>query len=127
LLQTSPFLLRPPKRARLPKEDRVYSIYVVDSAGKLVGMTHLRKIIAAEPRQRVYSFMYKHTYRTTVNDTLEYIVKTMGKYDLLSMPVVDEKDRLIGMITVDDVFEQIMPEEWKQGRFLAKHKKKAGR
>jgi len=41
--------------------------------------------------------------------------------------VVDEKDRLIGMITVDDVFEQIMPEEWKQGRFLAKHKKKAGR
>ncbi|MFH0836234.1 MAG: CBS domain-containing protein [Candidatus Micrarchaeota archaeon] len=106
------------------KKTKAYAIFAVDSGGKLVGATHLRKIVAADPKKRVYEFMYKHTYRVTANDSLENVAKTMGKYDLIAMPVVDEKDRLIGMITVDDVFERLMPEDWKKGRFLPKHKKR---
>jgi Mg/Co/Ni transporter MgtE len=109
------------------KKTRLYFIYVVDSSNKLVGRTHLRRIVAAAPNQRVFEFMNKRTYRVTADESLENVAKTMSKYDLLSIPVVDDKDRLKGMITVDDVFELLMPEDWKKGRFVPKRKpKKAG-
>jgi len=111
-------------REKMKNTERAYYIYVVDSENKLVGMTSLRRLIIAEPNQKIKDFMGEKTYRVVTEDSFEKVVKTIEKYNLLALPVVDKENRLVGTITIDDVFEKLVPEKLKKQRFRHVHFKK---
>jgi Mg2+ transporter MgtE len=97
-----------------PDTETIYYVYVVDEDGGLVGVISLRDLIVARPDVKVEQFMVKNVISVRVDGTVEEIAKTMGDYNLLALPVVDEEGRLEGIITVDDALQRILPEDWRR-------------
>ncbi|HLO03856.1 MAG TPA: magnesium transporter [Symbiobacteriaceae bacterium] len=85
-------------------------IYVVDSAGRLVGVLSLRELILAEPNVKVESIM--STSPVSVPSTLdqEEVARVVSQYDLVAIPVVSPQMKLVGIITVDDLVDVIHDE-----------------
>ncbi len=78
-------------------------IYIVDAGGRLAGVAPLRKLLMANPRHPVREVMVKDVVRLKAGMPKEEIVGLFNQYHFISFPVVDEKDRLVGIVTVDDV------------------------
>ncbi len=85
------------------KADGGSYLYVVDAGGKLVGVLPLRRLILANPRHSIHSVMVKDVARLKVSARKEEIVEVFNQYHFVSLPVVDEKDRMVGIVTFDDV------------------------
>lgn len=91
--------------------EKVYSIYVVDSDDRLLGILSLRRLLFAEPTMLIRE-MYKNEriHYVKTNDTKAHVAETMEKYDLVAVPVVDFQNKLVGRITIDDVVDVIREE-----------------
>ena len=98
------------RRIGLDKET-IYTLYLIDSKRKLKGVIPLRKLLMSSDDAIVDTLMdnseliYVHT-----TDDQEYVADTVRKYDLMSIPVVDNEDRLVGIVTVDDIVDVIEDE-----------------
>ncbi|MDO8587169.1 MAG: CBS domain-containing protein [Armatimonadota bacterium] len=101
-------------RQMSPEAETVYYVYVVDEDERLVGVISLRDLIVAPPDRRVEEFMVSNVIHVHLDATIEKIAQTMERYNLLALPVVDEENRIQGIVTVDDALEQILPDEWRQ-------------
>jgi len=97
-----------------PSAETVYYIYVTDSSEHLVGVISLRDLIIAQPDTPVEDFMVSKVVHVHLDAGVEEIAQTMSDYNLLAVPVVDEENRLQGIITVDDTLEEILPEGWRR-------------
>lgn len=97
-----------------PSAETVYYVYVVDSSEHLVGVISLRDLIVAQPSTQVEEFMVSKVIHVHLNAEIEEIAQTLSDYNLLALPVVDEENRLQGIITVDDALEEIMPDDWRR-------------
>jgi magnesium transporter len=75
-------------------------IYIVDAGGKLSGVAPLRALMMARPQDAVYSIMVKTVTRLKASAPLEDIAEMFQQYHYVSLPVVDDKDRLIGIVTL---------------------------
>ena len=104
-------------RLQAPKKETIYYAYVVDSARRLVGIVSLRNLITAHPASLVVEIMNKNVISVRGDDDIEHVVKEMTHYDFLAMPVVDSDDRLVGIITYDDVFD-VMTEQATEDMYL---------
>jgi magnesium transporter len=91
--------------------ERVYSIYVVDEHEKLLGILSLKRLLFADPKQLIDD-IYKHekVHSVKTHETAENVASIMEKYDLVSLPVLDRQDKLVGRITIDDVVDVIKEE-----------------
>jgi magnesium transporter len=87
-----------------------YTVYVVDSASRLVGTLGLQDLILAEGRTPVGEVMDRDVVRVHPTEDQEQVARLIAKYNLVSIPVVDEFERLLGRITVDDVIDIIEAE-----------------
>jgi magnesium transporter len=90
--------------------DTISYIYVVDSAGRLVGVVSLRELIMADPRQRVSEIMTEHVISVPADMDQEEVARVVSQYDFVAVPVVDQGGRLLGIVTVDDVIDVIQEE-----------------
>jgi magnesium transporter len=97
------------RRAR-PDADTAYYLYVVDAAGRLEGVVSLRDLIIASPDSRVDDIMHRDVRKARDDLDQEEMARMVQRYDLMALPVVDAEDRLVGVITVDDVLD-IVEEE----------------
>lgn len=97
-------------RREIDEYETVNVCYVVDDARKLIGHVGLKDILLADSDDKIMDIVTTDTIcvRTTVDQ--EEVGKLFKKYDLTVMPVVDLEDRLVGIITIDDVMD-IMEEE----------------
>ena len=82
-----------------------FTVYVVDEEGRLVGTLPLRDLIVATGTTRVERIMESDVVRVLPTVDQEEVARLIAKYNLVSIPVVDEFDRLLGRITVDDVID----------------------
>lgn len=94
-----------------PEAEMIYYLYVVDSLERLAGVISLRDLIVAQPETPVTDFMVDKIISVHVDAEVEEIFNKLTDYNLLALPVVDEENHLKGMITVDDVLEEIFPED----------------
>jgi magnesium transporter len=105
-------------RLRQQKElpDQIFYIYVVDHEvnGRLVGVLSLRDLVTAPPDNHLKDVMVRDVIKAHVNDPAEEVARTIAHYNLLELPVVDENDHLLGVVTVDDAIDLILPEEWQR-------------
>lgn len=84
---------------------QVYYLYVVDNVNKLVGVITLRNLICAPSSDIVANHMSDEVITCNVNDDQETVAKTISKYDLIALPVIDDSNTLKGVVTIDDVVD----------------------
>lgn len=106
-------------REMAPDAEMIYYLYVVDEDARLSGVISLRDLIVASPTTPVWNFMVEgeSVVRVMVDDSLEEVASQLEHYDLLAVPVVDREDRLLGIVTVDDTLEELLPNSWRRRRF----------
>ncbi|MFP5470571.1 MAG: magnesium transporter [Bacteroidia bacterium] len=90
--------------------DNIYTIYVTDNEGKLLGTLSLKSLIIASPRAQIKELYNSGVHSVNVNADVEEVAQIMDKYDLPAIPVVDDNNILLGRITFDDVVDVIKEE-----------------
>ena len=98
---------------------RVHSIYVVDDNDKLIGRLSLKDLLVANPRSSIKSVYIPKVDFVNVHDEAESVANIMQKYDLEAIPVVDDKNTLLGRITIDDIVDLIKEEAEKDYQLAA--------
>ncbi|MBI5288599.1 MAG: magnesium transporter [Chloroflexi bacterium] len=93
-----------------PEADSAYYLYVVDGQGRLEGVVSLRDLIIAPPDAALSDIMLRDVRKVRDDMDQEEMARFVQRYDLVALPVVDANDRLVGVITVDDVLD-IVEEE----------------
>ncbi|WOI54544.1 magnesium transporter [Parvularcula sp. LCG005] len=90
--------------------DLFYEVFVVDPAFKVIGSVALSRFLKAPRDLKIVDLMVDDIFRVRVDQDQEEVAYLFEKYNLISAPVVDAGDRLVGMITVDDVVEVVRDE-----------------
>ena len=87
-----------------------FYLYVVDEYGKLVGVSSLRQLVVVPPDTPLKAFMATDVFSVQTDMDQEEVAKIVARYDILAVPVVDGTNRLVGIVTVDDVIDIIRKE-----------------
>lgn len=87
-----------------------FYLYVVDSNGKLIGVSSLRQLVVVPPNTPLKNFMTTDVFAVKTDMDQEEVAKIVARYDILAVPVVDETNKLVGIVTVDDVIDIIREE-----------------
>ena len=90
--------------------ERAFELYVVDDHQHLVGVVPLRRLLIADPGSPVFAIREENVVSVPMEADQEEVARVVAKYDLVAVPVVDKRHRLVGTITVDDVVD-ILHEE----------------
>ncbi|MGV9665313.1 magnesium transporter MgtE N-terminal domain-containing protein [Nocardia niigatensis] len=93
--------------------EALLKVHVLD-AGQLVGVASVITLLQAQPTTTVTDLMDADPVRVAPDADLTDIALLMADYNLYAVPVVDEDDRVLGVVTVDDVLEDIIPEDWRR-------------
>ena len=101
-------------RRERPEQHMMTYLYVVDQDERLVGVVSLRDLVLAAPDDQMTAFMEDDLVEVRADVDEEEVGRIMTKYDLLAIPVVDEQRRLLGIVTLDDALEAVVPDDWKQ-------------
>jgi len=98
-------------RRQAEEVEKVFTIYVVDDDERLVGFLSLKRLLFASPSTLIRDlYQDKNMISVKTSDDDEHVAHIMEKYDLVSVPVVDLNNKLVGRITIDDVVDVIMEE-----------------
>ncbi len=97
-------------RELAPEAETIYYVYVVDQEGHLIGVLSLRDLIASSDGTLLKNVMRRNVISVQAELDQEEVARIVSKYDLLAVPVVDAQERLLGIITVDDVID-VMEQE----------------
>ncbi|MEY2912892.1 MAG: magnesium transporter [Cyanobacteriota bacterium] len=99
-------------KIRLQDQDKetIYYAYVTDDNRKLVSVVSLRQLLFTFPDVLIKDIASPHVVKVRTETAQEEVARIMQRYDLIAMPVVDREDRLVGIITIDDVVD-ILEEE----------------
>jgi magnesium transporter len=90
--------------------DRFFEIYVVDDAQRFLGAVPLDRLLRAKRPVAVSELMDEDRHRVRATDDQEEVARLFERYDLVAVPVVDAEDRLVGVITHDDIVDVIEEE-----------------
>jgi len=96
-------------RELAPDAETVYYIFVVRDGEKLSGVLSLRSLIIAAPETPISSIMVKDVITIDPDMDQRKVAEVISKYNLLAVPVVDRENRMLGIVTVDDVVDFILP------------------
>ncbi|HZV82092.1 MAG TPA: CBS domain-containing protein, partial [Geobacteraceae bacterium] len=103
-------------RASAPEVEMVSYAYVLDEVEKLVGVVSLRDLLISPPDTPVTDIMEDNVKSVTVDAEPEDVLEIIAKYNLVSVPVLDENEVMLGIITVDDILELFLPYALKRKR-----------
>lgn len=93
-----------------PEAESIYYYYVVDAYGHLVGVLTLRELVRADPLSPLADIMETGVISVVAGTDQEEVARLTSRYGWLALPVVDAENRLIGVITVDDVMDVLEAE-----------------
>ncbi|MEX2572394.1 MAG: magnesium transporter [Gemmatimonadota bacterium] len=94
-------------REASPDAETIYYLYVVDPGQRLLGVLSLRELIIASPDTCVEDLMGRDVLHVRTGTDQEKVAQIMADYDLSVLPVVDQADRLVGIVTIDDVLDVV--------------------
>jgi magnesium transporter len=99
-------------KIRLSDEDKetIYYAYVTDDNRKLVSVVSLRQLLFSIPEVRIRDIASNRVIKVRTDTPQEEVAQLMKRYDLIALPVVDREERLVGIVTIDDVVD-ILEEE----------------
>lgn len=97
-------------RLEAPDKETIYYAYVLDEARRLVGFVSLKDLILARPDSLVTELMNREVISARAGDDQEEVVRKIARYDLLALPVVDDRGVLVGIVTHDDAIDVLHQE-----------------
>lgn len=93
-----------------PQVEMAFYIYVINEHSQLVGVASLRQLVTSPPDTVLSEIMRPEVVSVTPEEDQEEVARIVSRYDLLAVPVVDVSNRLLGIVTVDDVIDVIREE-----------------
>src|SRR5580698_5781296 len=90
------------------------SVHCIDDRGRLCGVARLVSLVQAEPRTPMREIYDDDPVRVGADTDVVDVAVLMSDYNLITIPVVDERRKMIGVITVDDVLEVTLPDDWRR-------------
>jgi len=97
-----------------PDAETIYYVYVVGSDGRLVGVLSLRDLIVAQPSTPIGEVMIEEPVAVDVTADRDDVASVVARYNLLAVPVTVGDGRLVGIVTVDDAIDTILPASWRR-------------
>ncbi len=97
-------------RKQAPSRETIYYIYITDIDRHLIGFISIRKLIQARREARIGDLMRRDVISVRVDDDQEHVARELTRYDFLAIPVVDNQNRLVGIVTHDDAAD-VLEEE----------------
>lgn len=91
--------------------EMVYYLYITDAEQHLLGVVSLRQLVTADPKTTMHDLMDSGVLKVETHTDQEDVARIISRYDLLGVPVVDAENRLVGMVTVDDVIDVLHEEQ----------------
>ncbi len=85
-------------------------IYIVNAEAHLEGVCSIRDLIVANPEDRAIAFATREPITVTADTDQQDVARLISRYDLLAIPVVDDENRILGIVTVDDVIDVLVEE-----------------
>ena len=96
-------------RFQAPNSESIYYIYVLDAERRLLGFVSLRDLILARPTS-LAELMQKDVIAVRVEEPRERVVEQLARFDFIAIPVIDDRGRLVGIVTHDDVLDAVRQE-----------------
>jgi magnesium transporter len=90
--------------------ETVNNLYVVDIAGRLVGVVALRELVVSVPERRIGDLMQRRLIMVTPESDREEAANLISRYNFLALPVVDDDQTLLGVVTIDDLIDVLIQE-----------------
>ncbi len=119
-LMTTEFIALPPEltvaqafpelRKQAAEAETIYYLYILGPDENLLGVVSLRELLVSEPEAGLDSLMQTRIISVLPDDPHERVTELIDKYGLLALPVVEESGKMLGIITVDDVIDLIVPD-----------------
>ena len=97
-----------------PDAETIYYVYVTDDEERLVGVLSLRDLIVAKPDVAITAVMIPEPVTVGVLADEDEVAEVVAHYNLLAVPVVDASGHLVGIVTVDDAMDAILPDAWRK-------------
>lgn len=102
------------------KAETIYYIYVLDEQGFLIATTSLKRIIAANPESSIMEASFPKHIFVHADDSVKEVAYLMDKHKCSAIPVVNRENVMLGVITVDDILERVIPLAWRRFRRKAR-------
>ena len=96
------------------QDEAMYDVYAVDAEGRLQGRISLRDLVMAPPEAALDERLDRNPITVGPYTAQEEVAYQVAKYDLLAVPVVDDAGGLLGIVTVDDAIDAVLPTAWKK-------------
>ncbi len=93
--------------------DDFHYVYITDEQEHLLGVTSLWDLVMADPTAPLGDFMETRPVCVTPDQKAEEAAQLISRYNILAIPVVGEDGRLLGVVTVDDAMDLLLPENWR--------------
>ncbi len=100
--------------ARSIQPEALIKVNVLDEDKRLAGVVSVMTLLHAQPYESVEALMDSDPVRVSADADLTDIALLMADFNLYSIPVVDDQDRVLGIVTVDDILEATIPEDWRR-------------
>ena len=97
-----------------PDAETIYYVYVTDDDERLVGVLSLRDLIVAPPSTLIGDVMIREPVAVGAYADEDEVAEVVAHYNLLAVPVVDDEGRLVGIVTIDDAIDTVIPAAWKK-------------
>ncbi|MBD8011038.1 CBS domain-containing protein [Microbacterium sp. NPDC077391] len=81
--------------------------------GRLLGVVHFQKMLRYPPHERLGAILDESVEPVAVTASAAEVARMLASYDLVSLPVIDSAHRLVGAISVDDVLDYLLPDDWR--------------
>jgi MgtE intracellular N domain/CBS domain/PRC-barrel domain len=94
--------------------EALVTVHAVDLAGRLVGTVTVIGLLQAEPEALLADIIDTDPVRVTADADVVDVTLLMADYNLLTVPVIDPEDHVLGVITVDDILEATIPDDWRR-------------
>lgn len=101
-------------RALKPDDEVAHYIYIVDQNERLQGSISLRDLILADPNSKLKSIMNTKVLLVKDSDDIEKAVQLSIKYELYSLPVIDDEEKLCGVAVISNIIEELLTPSWKR-------------
>ena len=95
-------------------EEVMYYVYITDEEDRLNGVVTLRDLIMNEENKRLKEIMHTSSISVNIDSTIEDAIEKSTKYDLISIPVVDYEEKLVGMVLIHDIVDELIPNNLKR-------------
>ena len=106
--------LRAVAAARTLQEEALFNVHAVNDSNALIGIATVISLLRADPAERLSAVLDGDPVRVTAETDAVDIALLMADYNLVTVPVVDAENRVLGVVTVDDVLEATIPDDWRR-------------